>query len=77
MVVTRRSDLFDISNQVMFEALRTDIKVGLTFAMVASEAAEGSAKRTRNQTNARNAYDAVLRSYGKSHFTKAEMKELA
>jgi hypothetical protein len=78
MVVTRRSHLFDISNRNKFEALRTDAKVGLTFATVASEAAdEGSEKRTRNRANARKAYDTVLRLSKKTRLGEADRQQLA
>jgi hypothetical protein len=71
-----RRDLFDISNRNRVEALRTDVKVGLTFVTVATEAAEGSEKRSRNQANARDAYDTVLRLSKKTRFNEAEMGEL-
>jgi len=61
VVVARRLDLLDISKRNRFEALRADTKVGLTFATVACEAAEGSETRTRNQANARKAYGTVVR----------------
>lgn len=75
--MTRRSDLLDISNRNRFEALRTDTKVGLTFATLASEAAEGSATRTRNLANARKAYDTVLRLSKRLCIKEAEMQQLA
>ena len=58
--MTQRLDSFETNNRIRFEALMTDSRVGLTFAHLASEAVVGSEKRTRNQLNARKAYDAVL-----------------
>ena len=72
-----RPDLLALSNRNLFEAVKTDAKVGLTFATVASDAAAGSEKRTRNQANARKAYDTVLRLRNGLRVAEAEMQELA
>jgi len=70
--MTRALDLFETSNQLLFEALRTDTKVGLTFSALASEAAESSERRIRNQMNARKAYDTVLSVGKKTSLSGAE-----
>ena len=75
-VVARPLDLFDTSNRLRFKALRTDSRVGLTFATLASEAAPGSEKRIRNQANARKAYDAVLSGSRKMSLSEDERQEL-
>ena len=41
--------------------LRTEIHTGLTLAALAADSRKSPAKMKRNQTNARKAYDAVLR----------------
>jgi len=68
------SDLLDISNRSRFEALRTDAKVGLTFALSQPQPRRGREKRIRNQANARKAYDAVLRIPKKRTSKKQSLK---
>ena len=41
--------------------LKTEVITGLTFAQTSLEADAGSEKRTRNQANARKAYDTILK----------------
>jgi hypothetical protein len=41
--------------------LKTDLDTALTFADIASQAGENLEKKQRNQSNAREAYDTVLR----------------
>ena len=40
--------------------LRTEIATGLTFAKVAMDSKDDSAKRVRNEANARKAYDTIV-----------------
>jgi hypothetical protein len=47
------------TDRAVFTFLITDLRVGMTFTQIASDALEGSEKRTRNQANARRAYDSV------------------
>lgn len=49
------------SGKLGFMFLITDSKLGMTFAGIASGAPASSEKRTRNQANARKAYDAISR----------------
>jgi len=73
----KRKDLFAICSQTRLRTLTIDTKVGLTFARVASEAAEGSEKRRRNKANARRAYDSVLLFWKRGGFEDTEMQQLA
>ena len=75
--MTLSSDPFEVSNRLLFEAIRTDTNVGLTFCALASEADEGSERRIRNQMNARKAYDTVLSVGKKTSLSGAERQELA
>ena len=75
--MTRLFDNFENNNRLQFRVLRTDSRVGLTFAVLACEAPEGSERRIRNQSNARKAYDTVLSFSRKTSFTPAEWQELA
>ena len=70
-------DIFEGHNRLHFRVLRTDCRVGLTFAVLASGSAAGSAKRIRNQANARKAFNAVLSHSRKASFSRHEWEELA
>lgn len=48
-------------NRNKADFLKTDLDTGLTFADIASNAGDNSEKKRRNQNNARQAYDTVLR----------------
>ena len=72
---TRPLDSFKLANRLQFKALRTDSRIGLTFATLASGAA-GTEKRIRNQANARKAYDAVLSGSRKMSLSEDERQEL-
>jgi hypothetical protein len=61
----------------MLQALRTDVKVGLTFAGVAFTAAEGSNNRIRNQVNALKAYEAVLRLSKRTRLKETDQQQVA
>ncbi|HKW16612.1 MAG TPA: hypothetical protein VJO35_03790 [Terriglobales bacterium] len=54
--ILRNSDLV---GKPGFTFLITDLKLGMTFARIASHAPEGSEKRTRNKANARKAFDSI------------------
>lgn len=73
----RLPDLFYINKRNRVEALRTDLRVGLTFARIASKAADGSAIQVRNRANAHKANNSVLRLSKRLDLEKAEMEELA
>jgi hypothetical protein len=75
--MARNSNPLESNKQKRFEALKLDTKVGMTFATLASEAAEGSEKRTRNQNNARAAYQTVLRLSKKLKLTSEQRQDLA
>jgi hypothetical protein len=76
VVVARPLKIVATSKRILFESLRTDSRVGLTFAALASQAAEGSTKRMRNQANARKAYDTVLGVSKQTRLNNAEADEL-
>ncbi len=64
------------ANTARKEAVFTDLNVGLTLARVASGAKPRSVRRARNLTNARKAYDAVIRFSNGLTFTPTEEQEL-
>jgi hypothetical protein len=55
-----------------FNFLLADLGLGLTFTRIASDAAVGSEKRTRNQANAKKVYDAMSRFSPHLSLTKDE-----
>lgn len=59
-----------------FEFLINDLALGMTMAHIAAEAGSDSEKKTRNQENARRAYDTVSRLAAKSALTEDERTEL-
>jgi cysteinyl-tRNA synthetase len=60
-----------------FEFLRTDLDTALTFMDLAESQSYNVATRTRNHTNARRAYDTVVRLMQNLSFDEARRKELA
>jgi hypothetical protein len=72
------SNVAAINNRVTLQSLRTEIKVGFTFAGIAILAADEkkSEKRIRNQANARKAYDTALRLFEKKCFNETVTQEL-
>jgi hypothetical protein len=77
LVMTRGSDLFDTSTRILFRSVITDLEVGLTFARIASSKPDGSEDRSRNQTQARKAYDTLWTLSRKSYFTNKERQEMS
>jgi hypothetical protein len=55
----RNLNLREDLNRNSYQLLKVDIEAALTFARIAAGAADGSDKRTRNQSNGRAAYDSV------------------
>jgi hypothetical protein len=59
-----------------FTFLVTDSNLGMTFARIASQALDGSAKRTRNQANARRAYDSISAISQRAFLTGGEREDV-
>jgi hypothetical protein len=68
---------FRLVENTGFTFLITDLGLGMTFAQIASCAPKGSAKRTRNQANARRAYDAISRIIPQASLDEKEREEVA
>ncbi len=64
------------ANTARKQAVFTDLTVGLTLARLASQAKPRSDTRARNLTNARKAYDAVVRFSKSLFFTPTEEQKL-
>ncbi len=64
------------ANAARIQAVFADLRVGLTLVRIATRAKPRSATRARNQTNARKAYDAVVRFSKGLAFTPAEEQKL-
>ncbi len=67
---------FNKVNAARIQAIFADLRVGLTLVQVARRAKPHSDRRARNQTNARKAYDAVVRFSKGLAFTPAEEQKL-
>jgi len=75
-LVTRSQALGQVDVQrVMVNAVKTDLKVGLTFAGIALQTRE-PAKRLRNKTKARVAYDTVMRYCKTLHLSDEDKVEI-
>ena len=59
----------------MIKIIKTEMKVGLTFADIALQTYD-RAKRQRNRTNARLAYDTVMRYCKASRFSDEDEREI-
>ncbi len=64
------------TNTARLQAVFADLRVGLTLARLASGANPRSVRRARNLTNARKAYDAVVRFSKGLTFTPTEEQRL-
>ncbi len=56
--------------------LRTELKLGMTFAGIAHQSDTRADKKQRNQENARKAYDTVMRNIGDTTLTREEGEDL-
>jgi len=65
---------FDVQ-RTMVASIKTDLKVGLTFASIALQTHD-QVKRQRNQTKARIAYDTVMRYCRSLHFSDDDKVEI-
>ena len=70
------SQLVNKARRNIVASLMVDIKVGMTFVKLASEAGDDSEKKDRNHTNARKAYDAVSRIGNRVELTTTEAERL-
>ncbi len=69
-------NIIDRLNRTHVEALWVDLKAGLTRAMIASQAPRRSAKRLRNQREARKAYDSITSFIKKVMLTSTQAETL-
>jgi hypothetical protein len=72
----RNLDLREDLNRNSYQLLRVDIDAALTFARIAAAAEAGSEKRTRNKSNARNAYDSIQHLRKNVPMTEQQEREL-
>jgi hypothetical protein len=66
----------DAYNPTAVESLRIDLKTANTFIRLASRSKVASETKTRNQANARRAYDAVLHMCKQLTLTNADVQDI-
>ena len=77
--IARSMELAHDSRKTGLTFLKTEIATGLTFARAAMDSEESSDKRSRNQANARKAFDTITEwfaRHGNSKSFRIDMKEL-
>lgn len=74
--IARSAQLQNDSTRIGVDFLRTDIETALIFANAALNSSDDPEKRARNQTNARNGYDTVVRLSERLELTDLERKDV-
>lgn len=74
--IARSAQLQNDSTRIGVDFLRTDIETALIFANAALNSSDDPEKRARNQTNARNGYDTVVRLSERLELTDSERKDV-
>lgn len=74
--MTSNKDVLARLEKTGFKFLITDLDLALTLTKIASDSDEDSEKRTRNQTNARQAYDTLLSISTRALLTEGQREEV-
>ena len=69
-------NILDRIEKTGFEFLLTDLNLAMTMTRIASDSMEDREKKSRNQENARKAYDAVLHLSRKAMLNEHEQGEV-